>query len=140
MLCQELAELLGPNSTNLSILYTEAFKIIDLYILKKIYIYFCCCYRTGEPARDSPSLKCREVSFLVPSVHPWLARGRRSRLAWEGVSFTLRQPAGAPGHGTEAGDWVGVWSIPMGVGLGLAEGGTGHGCLTRAGGSGCHVA
>ena len=119
-LCQELAGLSKPNSTNSSsdqsILYTEAFKIIDLYILKKKPIYFC-CYRTGEPARGSPSSKCREVSFLVPPVPPWLARGKRSSLAWEGVSFTLQQPTSAPGHGTEAGDGVRVWSIPVGVRL-----------------------
>lgn len=51
MLCQELAELLGPNSTNLSILYTEAFKIIDLYILKKKYIYIFAVV-TGRGSRQ----------------------------------------------------------------------------------------
>lgn len=114
---QELVGLSGPNSTNLhngqSILYTEAFKILDLYILKK-YIYFCCCFRTGEPEKGSPSLKCREVSFLVPPAHPSLAGGRRSSLAGEGVSFTLQQPAGAPGHGIKAGDGVGVGASSWG--------------------------
>lgn len=51
MLCQELAELLGPNSTNLSILYTEAFKIIDLYILKKKNIYIFAVV-TGRGSRQ----------------------------------------------------------------------------------------
>lgn len=80
--------------------------------------YFCCCYRMGEPARGSPSLRCREVSSLLRPTCPWLAS---SSLAWEGVSFTPQQPVGAPGHGMGAGDGTGHWSSPRRVGLGTAR-------------------
>lgn len=63
MLCQELAELLGPNSTNLSILYTEAFKIIDLYILKKKKYIFLLLLQDGGAGKGQPKFEMQRGEF-----------------------------------------------------------------------------
>lgn len=102
---------------------TEAFKIVDLYILKKKNnIFFCCCFRMGKPAKGSPSLKCKKVSFLVPPAHPSLAGGRRSSLAREGVWSTLQQLTGAPGTWHGGRGWGQGLEHLHGVGLRMAWG------------------
>lgn len=76
-----------PNCTMVrASFYTEAFEIVDLYILKKNpNIYFYYCFRTREPVKSSPSLKCREVSCLVSPAYPSLAGA--GGVVWLGKGF-----------------------------------------------------